>query len=253
MRDVNIYWVKIPIDVQLDDVDKAACICLNNEELRTYKNYKVELKKIEYLIGRLLLKSIISKMLNTSIYEVMLVRSEFGKLFLDNQSYHLLNQRVTFNLTHTKRMVACAITTERNVGIDVEKLCQDHLNIMHRAFTQPEIDYINSKNFLGKLHAFYELWTRKEAYLKLIGKGFLIAPNTVSVPFDTPIAVHKNIEYLTLRLLDSYVLSVAVEKNNDQFNYNIYEVNFYDLLRYGITGIEYPFIDGKIEGLSPPT
>lgn len=79
--------------------------------------------------------------------------------FLDGyDDYH-------FNISHSCDIVVCAISME-SVGVDIEK---------KSIFPQEIIDYIYNDNEIKCCQndngCAYKLWTRKESYLKAIGKG----------------------------------------------------------------------------------
>ncbi len=74
-----------------------------------------------------------------------------------------------FNLSHAGRWVVIA-WGEGEVGVDVEQVRQDvdiH-SLACRYFTQDEQAYILESDSRRR---FFELWTRKESYLKYLGTG----------------------------------------------------------------------------------
>ena len=81
-----------------------------------------------------------------------------------------------FNLSHSAGLVACALSTGRAVGIDVEHLARrsvDH-NLVRRYCSPAEAEDIDARGEAW-LPRFLHYWTLKEAYLKARGLG-------VSVP-----------------------------------------------------------------------
>jgi len=87
---------------------------------------------------------------------------------------------LSFSVTHTRGMVACAIAAGRPVGIDVEQT--DRLDglqeIADRCFTREEAGYLRASPEHTRDIRFVELWTLKEAALKATGEG-------LSRPLDT--------------------------------------------------------------------
>jgi 4'-phosphopantetheinyl transferase len=78
-----------------------------------------------------------------------------------------------FNLSHARGIVACAITTDKAVGIDVEQtdLSFDCSSISSRYCADEEIARLDRCDPQDRSARFVELWTLKEAYLKATGEG----------------------------------------------------------------------------------
>lgn len=73
-----------------------------------------------------------------------------------------------FNISHTPGMIGIAVS-EEPVGIDVEKVRDADFRIAKRFFTAQENFHI--ENATNKEKCFFEIWTKKEAYLKYTGRG----------------------------------------------------------------------------------
>jgi phosphopantetheinyl transferase len=75
----------------------------------------------------------------------------------------------TISLTHNDQIVACAVSSVNDIGVDVQ-FPSPHLHtgeIARRYFSAAEIDWLHGEPD----HAFYMLWVLKEAYLKALGRG----------------------------------------------------------------------------------
>ena len=73
--------------------------------------------------------------------------------------------------THTKNLIVCAVSLE-NVGIDGEfpeerREGISYERIASRFFTEREFQYVKESGAKG----FFEIWVRKEAYMKYTGAG----------------------------------------------------------------------------------
>lgn len=115
---------------------------------------------------------------------------------------------ITFNLSHCKRAIACIVSDEEEVGIDVE--CTGR-------YTENLADYCMNAEEKRKIAEaddpdteFTVLWTRKEALLKLTGEGITDDLKTV-LQSDRITGVrltsHCNIE-------KGYVWSIATKKKD---------------------------------------
>lgn len=88
--------------------------------------------------------------------------NEFGKPFFKK------HPEIHFNLSHSSSMAMCAISSV-NIGCDIEKTDKIRMNIVKRFFSPEE--QLALKNSQDKDLSFYEIWTRKESYVKMLGTG----------------------------------------------------------------------------------
>lgn len=75
-----------------------------------------------------------------------------------------------FNVSHSKDYAVIAISPEK-VGIDIEFKSNGFVpgTVSSDIFTNEEFTVNQNKS--SKSNAFYTLWTRKEAFVKALGKG----------------------------------------------------------------------------------
>ena len=111
--------------------------------------------------------------LNIENDNIVFGTNSYGKPFLENnKDYH-------FNISHTHNMIAAAVSNNP-VGVDVEKVREIDLGIAKRFFTECELNYIE-KYRNRTYERFFEIWTKKEAYIKYTGKGLSIPLNSFDV------------------------------------------------------------------------
>lgn len=113
----------------------------------------------------------------------------------------LANGQLVFSLSHTRGLVACAVSTAGQVGLDVEAVRPISAAQIADDFFSPEEQ--RQLELLGAPAAalrFFDCWTLKEAYSKAIGAGlhlplnatsFMLAGRTIeaSFPDGSPSAV----------------------------------------------------------------
>ena len=88
---------------------------------------------------------------------------------------------VEFNISHSGDMVVCAVD-DYPVGIDIEQIRPIDLSVAKHVCTEDELTYLFGHRptedafvyteDMEILTRFFELWTKKEAYGKCIGKSF---------------------------------------------------------------------------------
>lgn len=98
-----------------------------------------------------------------------------------------------FNLAHSGELAVIAVAADE-VGIDVEAVANGRrgLDATGVACTPEESDALNRLPPGERSNAFLRLWTAKEAYLKAIGTGLAVPPDTFHVGVavtDDPIPV----------------------------------------------------------------
>ncbi|MDR3343975.1 MAG: 4'-phosphopantetheinyl transferase superfamily protein [Oscillospiraceae bacterium] len=96
-------------------------------------------------------------------------RAEHGKPYFSNApEFH-------FSLSHSGEALALAVHNAP-VGVDIERLREPDFRIARRYFTRDEQEYIGKDSV-----RFFEIWTKKEAYLKYTGEGLRRTLNSFSV------------------------------------------------------------------------
>ncbi len=92
---------------------------------------------------------------------------------------------VRFNLSHSEALALIAVTQNREVGVDVECLrpVRDVEQIAERNFSPREYAAFRLLNEKEKLLAFFNCWTRKEAYIKARGEGLSLPLEQFDVAF----------------------------------------------------------------------
>lgn len=103
---------------------------------------------------------------------------------------YLPGSRLRFNVSHADGLALIAIAIRREVGVDLEHVRPriDEDQIAHRFFSAAEVaDYLAVPE-AQRQQAFYNCWTRKEAYIKAIGEGlsFPLDQFRVSLAPDAP-------------------------------------------------------------------
>lgn len=97
----------------------------------------------------------------------------------DNNSWR--PHSLCFNLSHTQSLLACAVTINSEVGIDLEerdrKLSRNLMALARRRFSPEEADWLACFEDPVEQHQrFMQLWTLKEAYVKALGTGIRETP-----------------------------------------------------------------------------
>ena len=122
------------------------------------KRYIFDIDAYNFVLGRLLLKEGLEK-LGLAEHFNRIEYQKNGKPFLKN---------VFFNISHTDNLVVCALSTEGEIGIDVEKRKTVEVSDFKPSFSIAEWTEINNSE--SPLEPFYWYWVRKESIIKAIGE-----------------------------------------------------------------------------------
>lgn len=146
---------------------------LGPDELRRAGRFRFARDRDHFILARGLLRLILSLYTGTPAARLGFIYNSHGKPALEG------DRVPSFNLSHSGDLVLYAVTAGRVVGIDVEQMRVDFATaeIADRFFAPQERDTL--RRLPAELHtqAFYNCWTRKEAYIKARGQG-------LSIPLD---------------------------------------------------------------------
>jgi 4'-phosphopantetheinyl transferase len=163
----------------------------------------------EFVLGRGLLRKILAASLNTAPEALCFGRNAQGKPFLEGGE-------LEFNLSHSRDRLLIAVTAGRAVGIDVEfRRTGLHMEpIVQRWFAPSEQAFFQSLE--NPAAGFFEIWAKKEAYVKARGIGIYHDLNTFAVPLgEKPFHPHPDAEgrwiFQTLDIDPAYAAAVVFE------------------------------------------
>jgi 4'-phosphopantetheinyl transferase len=142
---------------------------LSEEETQRWQRYQAADVRDRFLTARGLLRGIISFYTGQPQVHLSLAVSTFGKPYLSFPR----GTGLEFSLSHSSECILLAFSIGLPLGIDVEKMQQDidFLMISSKYFSRSENQSILQLPQLLQKQAFFNCWTRKEAYLKGLGAG----------------------------------------------------------------------------------
>jgi 4'-phosphopantetheinyl transferase len=205
--EVIIYTIYFPNFINLKyDLAKF----LNSAELNRADRFHKELDKNRFIICRSILKIVLAAYTKLDAKNINLDYHYNKKPYL--ASYPSLH----FNVSHSEDFAVIAISHHK-VGIDIEYIAKyfDFNTILFDVFSAQEILAI--QNATDKKHAFYTSWTRKEAFVKALGRG--IDDDFKNIPCldgahsldSNQLNTNENWQIYSFDLADQYLAAVAVE------------------------------------------
>lgn len=178
-REIHVWRVSL----ELDPVRVAALRpILSADEQERADRILLPDRGAAFVCARGALRRLLGRYLGIPPHSVALGYTAHGKPFLAGPA---ALPPLRFNLSHSGGVALLAFRLHRELGVDVEqlRLGPDLAGIARRFFTPAESESILSLPPAGRPAAFYACWTRKEAYLKAIGRG--IAAGVASVEIFT--------------------------------------------------------------------
>ncbi len=146
-----------------------------DEQARAEKFY-FERDRERFIVARGVLRAILGGYLNRTPECLSISYSSRGKPALAEQSG---GDAIRFSVSHSQGVALYAVTRGREVGIDLERIRFDLAvaEIAERFFSQREALTLRTLPTEVHRQAFFNCWTRKEAYIKARGEG-------LSLPLD---------------------------------------------------------------------
>ena len=111
------------------------------------------------------------------------------------------DEKLFFNLSHTKEYVVCCIS-DQEVGIDIEYTRPINELVIKKCFSKSEQDFVKTD------HDFTKVWTLKESYIKNIGTGLKTKLNSFSTIENKEITKVSNLMFTSVQI-DNYHLSIC--------------------------------------------
>lgn len=149
---------------------------MNEEEAMNQQSFVFERGRLEYLVARALIRTTLSRYADQEPSKWKFRTNSYGRPEI---FYPIIIPKLCFNLSHCEGLVACAVTLDREIGIDVENTNRvgSYLDSAESFFSPSEAKTLKSLVPEEQTQRFFEYWTLKEAYIKARGMG-------LSIPLD---------------------------------------------------------------------
>jgi len=203
----RISWESPPSNLFLDSQEVhifASCLdlgperleslleTLNAEERARAARFYFDLHRNRFIAGRGFLRSVLGRYLGIVPALVEFTYGPRGKPMLSSSSAGISSsfagrsmKLLQFNLAHCDDLALLAISSQAELGVDVERVRQipDARELVARFFSPNETASFSKLTQKEQPDAFFNLWTRKEAWLKATGEGIAHLLPEVEVSF----------------------------------------------------------------------
>jgi 4'-phosphopantetheinyl transferase len=173
----DVHLWRAPLNV---DADMLAGLsrALSREEHERADRFHFERDRVRWMAARGWMRQLLAGYLGADAAELCFERQALGKLRLAAPA-----QWLRFNLSHSADIAAVAVAHSREVGVDVERVCDDSPTdpVPSRYLTEAEQTALAGMPGELRVRASLQCWTGKEAYLKASGLGLSVSPADVDV------------------------------------------------------------------------
>lgn len=166
---------------------------LSPDELARAERFHFEIDRRRFIVARGLLRAILARYVGIPSSQLSFMYGPHGKPRLAEKTG---GEWLQFNLSHSDGRALYAVTANREVGIDLERVTseRDHEAIAEYLFTPGEVGALRALPAEKLSETFYRIWTCKEAYVKARGGGLWLPLDR----FDVSLIPGKEFELLRL-------------------------------------------------------
>lgn len=144
----------------------TASMFLDKEELARARRLHFPKHQRRFIVGRAMLRLILARYLDLKPTDLVFNYNKHGKPDVKN------DQRLHFNLSHSKELALLAISRDYPVGVDIEFLsARPYEGIGAHIFSEQEHAYLANMPDTLKPLVFFHMWAQKEALIKACGIG----------------------------------------------------------------------------------
>ena len=153
---------------------------LSDEELERASRLRFEELRRRFVVAHGFLRAVLAPYLRCAPRALRIVSGPHGKPELEAAT------SLRFNLSHSEEVAACAVTLEREVGIDVERVrdLSEVDGLAQTVLTERERAQLGSWGRDRASEGFLTAWTLKEAVMKARGEGLGLDPAAVEISLD---------------------------------------------------------------------
>lgn len=173
--EVHVWYLRTT-DATEPDIIGRFLELLDAEERRRHGRFLFDEHRHLYLTAHGLVRTTLSRYLDVPPQDWRFAFNNYGRPEIANS---LAGPPLRFNLSHTRGMAVCAVSWERDLGVDVEDVERKNLTvaIADRYFSPHEVRDLHARPPDQQHRGFFDYWTLKEAYIKARGMG-------LSLPLD---------------------------------------------------------------------
>jgi 4'-phosphopantetheinyl transferase len=176
---IDLWLGDFAADVKRNEYYRQLLDTDEQQRVARIKHQRYRSQQIETL-GRL--REILARYLNVEASEVKLAKEKYGKPIIVGDT------DIVFNLSHSSDKLIVAVGLQCQLGVDIEVMRQreQFAGLVKRCFAKEERTYWGNLPETEKASEFYRFWTRKEAFVKAVGRGIALGMEQVVISPEVP-------------------------------------------------------------------
>lgn len=161
---------------------------LNPAEREQQQRYYFSDDRLRCLVTRAMVRTVLSRYAAVAPADWSFTQNAYGRPEI---AAHHNAPGLCFNISHSKGLIALAVSPHRTLGVDVENLSvrQPSIAIADHFFSPAEVAELAALPQALRQGRFFEYWTFKESYIKARGMGLSLPLDRFSFHFPHPRAV----------------------------------------------------------------
>jgi 4'-phosphopantetheinyl transferase len=170
-QDVDVWLIHLPENLQ------GEALSLSPDESARAARFVFDRDRARFSVAHSALRDILSRYTLQLPLAIQLRTGEKGKPYLADYP------ATRFNLSHSGCWAMVAVASRREVGVDIECIRAERSTggIADRFFAPAEVRELMETPEERRVSAFFNCWSRKEAYIKARGEGLHIPLDSFEV------------------------------------------------------------------------
>ena len=148
---------------------------LSTDERQRADRFHFQRDRVHFVAARGGLREILGRYTGATAESLRFSYDSFGKPSLSGPSTSVEagGAPLRFNVSHSGGVALYAVAVGRALGVDIERVREDFagLDIARNFFSPHEVAALSALPADERPTAFFDCWTRKEAYIKALGEG----------------------------------------------------------------------------------
>lgn len=203
---------------------------LSDEEAARESRFHFADDRKRYLVTRAMVRMLLSRYAPIAPERWAFSKNAYGRPVIADEirAAEVQARDLFFNLSHTRGLIALAVSRGRELGVDVENTAARavSLDVAKHFFSATEVAELSRVAPDRQQDRFFEYWTLKESYIKARGMGLSLPLDGFSFEFPHRSAVSISINpelqdradrwsFWQYRPTEDYLMAICAERHAD--------------------------------------